>query len=328
MNSRLLLPVLGVLLIGIAQGIAGPGKENDFGGKRVLFIGIDGCRPDALQKAMNDGIAPNLKTLSDQGTSSWRAIAGGNLNTPTQQPTISGPGWTSICTGVWMDVHNVNENAKPPYDKPEISGSYQLGKAPHFAKFLKEAFPKSHLSSICSWGWIEDYLVMPQVQYFDDHSKGVGKTYAERDSDVKDKAVALLSSKDPDVLFLHFDQIDGAGHGSGFNPENIAYLMAVRQLDGLIGEVVAAVKARPKASEERWLILLTTDHGGNVRSHGGQTPQERTIFMIAQGAGVKSGVISGVSPGHTAVPPTIFGYLGVPIDSKWGWVSAPFALEK
>ena len=46
-----------------------------------------------------------MKALSQDanGLLSLRAYAGGEMNTPTHQPTISGPGWSSLLTGVWID---------------------------------------------------------------------------------------------------------------------------------------------------------------------------------------------------------------------------------
>lgn len=310
-----------------ARAGSGPGKTNDFGGKRVLILGIDGCRPDALQKAMAEGLAPHLKAIFDSGTVTWTAVAGGIPDSPAQQQTISGAGWTSICTGVWIDKHHVRDNATPPINEAETPGSWQANAAPHFATRLKAAYPQSRIASIVSWKWIEDYLVAARPQDFADHEKGEGKDYAARDEDVKNKAVALLGKSDPDVLFLHFDQADGAGHATGFSPDNPAYLMAIRRVDGLIGEIQTAVTARPGAADEKWLTVVTTDHGGKVRSHGGQSPEERTIFFAVQGPDVPAGRVLKESPGHTAVPPTVFKYLGVPVDSGWGWVSQPFGLE-
>ena len=49
---------LATIFISITPADAsGPGKENDFAGRRVLLIGIDGCRADALRAAMGSGKA-------------------------------------------------------------------------------------------------------------------------------------------------------------------------------------------------------------------------------------------------------------------------------
>lgn len=295
---------------------AGPGASNDFGGKRVLIIGIDGMRDDALQAAN----APNIAALAAQGVITHNAYAGGVLGTTTQQPTLSGPGWSSITIGVWTDKHKVVDNAFTAY-KNSVSTNY-----PHFFRRLKDAKPNCYLSSIVSWGSIEDSIVSKNASAFNYHVKASASTEEGLDTDVKNKAVAHLASANPDVLFLHFDQVDGAGHGSGFSPTNPAYLTAIHNVDTHIGSVIAAINARPQIAQEKWLVILTTDHGGSGTSHGGQSSEERTIPLLVSGSVVNAPHVSKANPGHTAVPPTAMKYLGVPVNAAWGWASTDFGL--
>ena len=309
----------------LTQLSAGPGTDNPFGGKRVLIVGIDGVRSDALKKLVDEGKAPVIAKLIADGTVTWNAFVGGDLGTPTQQATSSGPGWTSILTGTWIDLHHVNGNGSPPCDKPELAGSYLVGQAPHFAKRLKEAAPAAYVSSISSWNWIEDYLVAAQPDVIDHHEKGIADSYPPRDADVKNKAVAHLATADPDVLFLHFDQVDGAGHHTGFSPSSAPYLEAITAADGLLGEILTAIGKRPRYAEEKWMVIVLADHGGTPGgAHGGQSEGERIIPLIVSGGGVPKGV-STASPGMVAVPPTVMRYLGVGIPASWRFASDAFA---
>ena len=47
----------------------------------------------------------------------------------------------------------------------------------------------------------------------------------ELDTDiaVKDAAVDLMTNENPDITFLHFDDVDHAGHETGFSTDNPAY---------------------------------------------------------------------------------------------------------
>ncbi len=65
---------------------------------KVLLIGIDGCRADAILLANT----PNIKGLLPHATYSFDAL--------THYPTWSGPGWSSMLTGVWEDKHGVLDN--------------------------------------------------------------------------------------------------------------------------------------------------------------------------------------------------------------------------
>ena len=66
--------------------------------KKVLIVGIDGCRPDALRAART----PAMDALWQEGAYSFSA--------QTDERTVSGPCWTSILTGVWPEKHGVLSN--------------------------------------------------------------------------------------------------------------------------------------------------------------------------------------------------------------------------
>ena len=269
--------------------------------KRVLVIGIDGVRPDALKEANT----PNLDALISNGTVTYNAYVGGDLGTSTEQITSSGPGWSSILTGVWRDKHNVRNNSFsfPNYDN-----------FPHMFTRIKEARPQAYLSSIVNWTPINDQIVRDA-------------DYVERGDDVGValKAIIHLGAQDPDVLFLHFDQVDAAGHGNGFSPDVQPYLAAIEAVDEHVGDVMQAIGNRADFAREDWLTIVTTDHGGRNTSHGGQSGQEREIFMIVSGESAARGVVT-ATPGMVAVPPTTLKHLGIPIDPAWGWESEGFGL--
>ncbi len=70
---------------------------------------------------------------------------------------------------------------------------------------------------------------------------------------------------------------------------------------------------------EDWLVLVTTDHGGHGKEHGGHTADERTIWIIATGPGIPAGVLS-PGPGHTVIARTVLHYLGIDVPEEWGLV--------
>jgi len=326
MKTKHLLFPLCAAFSTLAFANPGPGTANDFQGRHVLILGIDGLRSDGFQTAK----APVLQNLAKTGTATMKSVAGGDLNGPTKQPTISGPGWATLLTGTYTNKHGVLGNGTNPCDQQPVpkGGSYQCKVAPHFAKYLKEAVPAASISSITSWPWIEDYFVAAQPQYFDVHTKGAGKDYIAADDDVSRQAAELLKTANPDVLFLHYSEVDGAGHSTGFSIENPAYISAIERVDGLVGQVMDAVKARPQIAKENWLVIMVTDHGGNGRSHGGQSEGERTIPMIVAGKGSSGRGIVDETPGQHVVPATIFEFLGVPVKAEWGWEPGTFGLGK
>ncbi|MCM4152729.1 DUF4983 domain-containing protein [Arenibacter sp. N53] len=231
--------------------------------KKVLIIGIDGCRPDGITAANT----PNLDALMANGTYS--------LDARNTGITSSGPGWSSMLTGVWQDKHKVVDNS--------FSGS-DFTRYPHFFKRIEENNPDNRTVSVSQWHPINNQIAQGSVD--------ITRNTADTSADVKNKAVAELGVEDLRALFVHFDDVDHAGHGSGFSPNNPAYITAIETVDVAIGELIVALKNRPEYIKEDWIVIVSTDHGGIGTSHGGDTDEERTIFMIVSGDNIPNNEIA------------------------------------
>ncbi|WP_417384202.1 LamG-like jellyroll fold domain-containing protein [Gimesia sp.] len=118
--------------------------DKDRTNKRVLVIGMDGTRPDALLQAKT----PTFDRLIREGAFTDQAqILGKRYQ---KNDTISGPGWSSILTGVWADKHGVHDN--------DFKGkNYEL--FPHFFKRLKRERPEAQTVSFVSWEPIHDHIL-------------------------------------------------------------------------------------------------------------------------------------------------------------------------
>lgn len=303
----------------------GPGKDSDFAGRRVLFIGIDGCRADAVTAAMERGLAPQMKALSESedGLLTRKFFAGGEKDGPTYQPTISGPGWSTLLTGTWMNKHHVKDNKF-------IGGRYQTYS--HFMRHIKDEKPSSWCGSFVDWAPIHEIIA--------DGSRIDGKEFLdakftrwpdgkrhfvdnpEKDIEVRDAALNALRTQNPDVVFVYFGSVDEFGHGAidsraGFSPDSTLYLNAISHVDSHVGELVRAVKARPGFAEEDWLILITTDHGGRGNGHGGDSDEERNIWLIAKGKDLMKDQLMTQPTGQDAIVPMIYKHLGIVAKPEW-----------
>ncbi len=262
---------------------------------KTLIIGIDGCRPDALQAART----PNIDKLIDGGAYSFEA--------QTCALTKSGPSWASVLTGVWPDKHGVVNNS--------MVGS-RFDDYPHFFQRLREVRPDLYTASIVHWEPIHSRIV-----------SGADQSVAyPTDEEVADAAIRLLADPKLDVLFLHFDDVDGAGHRNGYSPNVSAYVEAIAQVDSHAGGVVGALAARPAIGSEDWLTVVTTDHGGSDTKqpedkkyrHGDDVPEHRTVFLILSGDSTSNGPIQ-PAPESVDIPSTILDHLGVNVEPSWGW---------
>jgi predicted AlkP superfamily pyrophosphatase or phosphodiesterase len=110
-----------------------------------------------------------------------------------------------------------------------------------------------HTVSICNWNPINDYIVQNYADF---------KLNVSSDSAVSAEASTYLSTNDPDMMFLHFDDVDHAGHAYGFSPTVSQYTIAIEGVDALLAPVMQTISNRPNYANEDWLVLITSDHGG------------------------------------------------------------------
>lgn len=66
------------------------------------MVGIDGTEYNTIEKLLNEKKLTGFPKLKIQ-----KAYSGGIVGTPQETPTVSGPMWTSILTGVYMNKHHV-----------------------------------------------------------------------------------------------------------------------------------------------------------------------------------------------------------------------------
>lgn len=287
--------------------------------RHVMVIGIDGCMPDAVQAAK----APNLKALVAAGTVTWDGFSGGVLGTPSRQNTKSMPSWNSVLMGVWCDKH--------------LSISYKKwrpnhGKYPNMFQRLKAFKPDAKTASIVTWKEINvDYGMTPGADY---------QANGKDDDATVGLAVAHLTETNPDLVFVQLDQVDGAGERTGFSPKSATYMEAVEKADAQVGQLVSAVRKRKTYAAEDWLVIVVTDHGGTYRvgqdpktgketingSHGGDSAEERKIFVIVSGDAAVKGVVS-PGPGLVVVAPTALQFLGATYKPEWDLDGKPFGLK-
>lgn len=222
--------------------------------KKVLFIGIDGCRADVMMSTPT----PNIQNLISQSIYSTDGLCAAT--------TWSGNGWSTMLTGVWHTKHNVQDNN---FTSPNFVNY------PDFLTRAETFNPNLRTISLAHWSPINDKIIQTADV----------KTNLATDLAVKNAAVTALQNDNPDILFVDFDDVDHAGHSYGFASTVPQYVSSIKTTDTYIGEIVAAMKNRPSYSNEDWLVVLTTDHGAIESSHGGGNLTERNIFTVYSNPG-------------------------------------------
>ncbi|PTR27637.1 type I phosphodiesterase/nucleotide pyrophosphatase [Rhodococcus sp. OK519] len=288
-----LLLVAGTLAAGVASATAGTAAAAPAPVTKTVVIGLDGTMLDHVKSANT----PNLHRLVAEGTSGQSSILG--------HPTISGPSWSTILTGVWHTKHGVVDNS---YN----GARYDL--YPTAFTRIEQVKPELRTASIATWGGIATISNSgtPKADVVVS-TPGAGSD-AATDTATATAVAAEIATNGPDFVFTQLDQVDGAGHSSG--TAGSEYVPALERVDAEVGRIVDAVDARSRATGEKWTILVTSDHGHKVTGgHGGQSAEEATTFVIARGAGYQAGATDD-DVTIADITPTVLDNLGIaqPVD--------------
>jgi hypothetical protein len=293
---------LSALAIIVALATAGSARADS----RVLVIGIDG----AGGRFLRDANTPNIDALIANGAVRYDFHNEGALVTnPPAGYGASGVNWSTIVTGASAAHHGVVDNS--------FSGS-RFGDHPHFFKYVKEADPTRYTASIVSWEPINGRILANQYADMERHFPNLSS--AGQDALVRDTTIELLGRGDPDAIFLHFDQVDAAGHGNGWG--TATFYAAIQTVDRHIGDIISALNLRPgvASGDEDWLVIITADHGGQGTGHDAsqgllnwEVPFVISGNSVPGGAEIAQGTLRDVAPTalwHLGIDPFAIGLDG------------------
>ncbi|WP_336205779.1 alkaline phosphatase family protein [Nonomuraea sp. LPB2021202275-12-8] len=300
---------------------------------KVLVVGMDGLRFDRLL-AVRPPVLTALMSTGAYGTALLpygehdaprtespgeivpeRAEAGADAGRVIRARTDSGPGWSSIATGVWPDKHGVVDNG--------FAGA-QFLKYPDFLTRAKVARPELTTSALFSWAALDEHGAFGPAIDTRVVLDGFALTFTAADRQIAEAAGRHLAETGPDLAFVYLGDTDEVAHDLG--PHCPEYTGALLAQDASLGRFLDAVRARPSYAGERWTVLVTTDHGHvDAGGHGGTSDEERTVFVIANRLDADLGGKSLGEPRLVDVGPTALAELGIATDPAWGLDGVPLA---
>lgn len=238
----------------------------------LLVVGMDGVRYDTL-------LAANTPALD--------ALASSGVLLPVQvhhkNPTVSGPVWSTVATGVYSDRHGVQGNTVR---------SDQLSDHPDFLQLLRDNVPGTSTMVAASWypiagehgcgpifssrGWL------PSTDM--ETAADVPAAAQKADDDVAAYSCGRLAAEDLTAAFVYLGEPDEFAHHRGTGP---GYTQSIERCDARLGQLLNTINARPLRAHEAWTVVVVTDHGHvDNGGHGGDSLEERTAWMAAAGPGI------------------------------------------
>ena len=235
--------------------------------KHIILIGLDAFGTRGFQKAST----PYMNKMTENGAMApfSRCLL----------PTNSSPNWTAMLTGVGPLQHGVYDNdwERDKEKWPPVLTTDE-GVYPSLINWIKEQIPSSKVHFYYEWEGLARLFDLSEVDQVYRGKKG---------DEVFEKAVNAFFKDKPDFLFLNIDEIDHFGHHEGHDSK--AYFNAITHYDSLIGNFIQQLEQ--EGLMEETLLMITGDHGGINKGHGGTSLNELEIPIIIYGAGVKKGLI-------------------------------------
>ncbi len=239
--------------------------------KKVAVIGYDGCRADILAAKQDNGA---INYLLNGGASINLTYCGG-VNYPAEntQATSTAPGWCSMLTGVWSDVHGITGNGITKTVEPKMLMTSLIEEdIIDDAAFITKW--KGHFTN-------KNSTYIDEKAYCEENNIDIDYNLRKNKSDIHTGAMEEITSTDcSDFVLIIYEDTDSAGHNSGFTFNNPVYKDGFRTEDAYGYEVIKAIEARETYETEDWLIIVTSDHGGIGTGHGGPSIQERMNFVV------------------------------------------------
>ena len=250
--------------------------------RQVVFVLIDGLRLDTSQNAE---VMPYLNELRQQAA--WATMH-------SQPPSYSETAYSVLFTGAWPDVS----------DGPAMNLDYEVIPTWTQDNLFAAAERAGLRTAISGYYWFEKLAPQSAVQA-GFYTPGEDQA---ADREVVDAALPWLGTGEYQLVLIHIDQVDYAGHheGGAIDPR---WDDAARRSDDLLREIAA----RLDLSQDTLLVL--SDHGHIDRGgHGGQDAVALLEPFVLVGAGVRPGAYDDMD--MVDVAPTLSVLLGLNLPAS------------
>ena len=287
--------ILLVAIVALASCTQAQQAEKKQIAEHVIYIGLDGWGSYSVDKAD----MPNVKALMAEGC--W------TLQKRAVLPSSSGVNWASMFMGATPELHGYTTWNSATHEIPERV-ILKNNIFPTMFQILRDAQPEAEIGCIYEWDGIKYVLDTLSTSY--QEMVHPSKIYTD---EMKNMSVKYIKEKKPVLGAFIFDNPDHVGHDKGHDtPE---YYANLTELDGYVGEIIQATKEA--GIYENCIFIVTSDHGGINKGHGGKTLEEINTPFIIAGKGVKKGGEFQESMMQFDCAPTVLHIFGLEGPQVW-----------
>ncbi len=224
---------------------------------KVLVMTLDGMNANVWESAYT----PNIDMLIKNATYTYNGL--------TLGPAYNATTWSSVLTGVWPEKHKVED---------ETYAGNDFATYPHFFDYFEA-------NGIKTASITRDASIATQIP----SDISYKATYSTDDQVIAEAAAYIKDNAGVGAFFVQIDQALRTAETEGFDARRAEYLKAIQYYDEQVGDIIEAVTQRSGYANENWMIVLTTNHGGNTDgTYGGNTREETTPFIIFSGDYVRN----------------------------------------
>lgn len=236
--------------------------------KHVILVGFDGWSSYSVN---NGADMPTFRSFMAEGSY--------DLKSRTVLPSSSAVNWASMFMGAGPELHGYTEwgSRVPELPSRVVNNDNRF---PNIFGLLREQSPEAEIGCIYEWGGIHFLMDTLALNY---------SQQAPMNTEFPDGctpyAVQYIKEKKPNLLAVIYDKPDGTGHAHGWtSPE---YFSMMTHLDNCLKQIYQAVQDAGIMDET--VIIVTSDHGGIDKGHGGKTMDEMQRPIVFYGKGIKKG---------------------------------------
>ena len=300
MKSRILLIVLllCVLCCYPSKSFCRSAKKHPFPSDvHVILIGFDGWGSYSVEKAN----MPNIKRLMEDGA--W------TLKKRSVLPSSSAANWASMFMGASPEIHGYTQwNSQKPEIPSMVLGENNI--FPTISQLLHFQKPDAEIALFYQWNgvkYVADTLSIQHVAQLPKPGKDVVFVNISRivgNYIVKEK---------PTLCTIIYDYPDHYGHASGFESDD--YYQSLVDVDSSLGHIIQSTK--DAGIYEKTIFVISSDHGGLNKGHGGKSLSEMETPLVVSGLNVRKGYEIRESVMQYDIAATIAYILGLDIPQVW-----------